>query len=63
MKVFLKVYKDRHGQIALTIEDENGGYKLAGNKFDGTAIPLLTVRLDSDDKAHILSYLNKIEDK
>lgn len=59
--VTLAVYRDGWtGRLQLAIEDESGGYRLAGPKFNGSGEKVLERVLDEHDAARIRSYLDQI---
>jgi hypothetical protein len=50
--IFISV--DRCGPfIQVSIEDEHGGYRIAGPKYDGTSIPMLRRELSARDAEEI----------
>ena len=58
--VYLSVDRDRlTGGIQLSINDENGGYRLAGPKYCGASVTLLTCVLNERDIAELSSYLRR----
>lgn len=55
----LSIYKDGWtGGIQLSIGDKNGGYRIAGPKFNGSGKPLLEHRLTERDAKEIRYYLD-----
>lgn len=55
----LSIYKDGlTGGIQLSIGDKNGGYRIAGPKFNGSGKPLLEHRLTERDAKEIRYYLD-----
>jgi hypothetical protein len=62
--ISINVYKDGlTGQMQLSIDDQDGGYRLHGPKFNGSSSkPVLSCPLDSMSKiAEIRRYLNEAE--
>lgn len=54
----IEVYQDGWTKgFQLCIGDENGGYRIAGPKFNGSGKLLLSKTLDERDKKEILSYI------
>jgi hypothetical protein len=57
----IEVYEDGWtGGLQLSIGDENGGYRLAGPKFNGSGKCLLSKTLDARDVEEIRSYIDKV---
>lgn len=56
----LSIYKDGWtGGIQLSIGDKNGGYRIAGPKFNGSGKPILEYRLTDRDAKEIRYYLDR----
>lgn len=57
--VFFEVDKDGWtGGIQLCIADDNGGYRLAGPKYNGSSKSLLRRKINERDAAEIRRYLD-----
>ena len=53
--VYLSVDRDKlTGGIQLSIDDENGGYRIAGPKYCGMSVSLLEHHLDARDIAELV---------
>lgn len=60
MKTFLAVSRDGWtGQLQLSIEDENGGFRLKGPKFNGSSETLLKAEIDERSAERIRQYLDQ----
>ena len=58
--VYLSVDRDKlTGGIQLSIDDENGGYRIAGPKYCGMSVSLIEHHLDERDVAELSAYLRK----
>ena len=62
MVIKIEVYKDGWtNKLQVCIGDENGGYRLAGPKFNGSGKLLVSQELDKIDAEKIRNYLDKIQ--
>ena len=60
--VSINVYKDGWtGALQLSIDDEDGGRRLAGPKFNGSSTCILSKALSKDDVYEIRQYLKKVK--
>lgn len=60
MAVYLEVTKDGWTKgIQLSINDGNGGYRIAGPKFNGSSTTLLKRVLDERDCRELEAYIAK----
>lgn len=60
MKIFITVDQRSDGALQIGIGDENGGYRIAGPKYDGTGRTLLKHELTVTDGDEIKRYLRAI---
>lgn len=61
MSVYLTVCQDMQSDgLQISIDTENGGYRLAGPKFAGMSKVLLVHKLTKRDAEEIRSYLKKM---
>lgn len=60
MSVELCVYETPEGALQLSIEEDGGGYRLAGPKFDGRSTLRLKRTLAVEDIDVILRYLGPV---
>lgn len=58
---FICVDRDKlTGSLQLSIDDESGGYRLAGPKYCGHSVRLLTYVIDEAAVHEIRDYLRKV---
>jgi len=56
----INVYQDGlTGKAQLSIDDDDGGYRLAGAKFSGSSRPVLSHTLTLESISEIRAYLNR----
>ena len=60
MGIFISVDQRSDGAVQVSISDENGGYRIAGAKYDGTGKTLLKRELTASDANEIKRYLRAI---
>ena len=60
MAVYISVYRDGlTGGVQLSIDDEDGGFRLAGPKFSGNSSPLIRCELDLRTCNELEHYISK----
>lgn len=62
MTITLSIDRDKlTGGTQISINDDNGGYRIAGPKYCGMSENIKTVTLTKRDVAEIRSYLRKVK--
>jgi hypothetical protein len=59
-KVFLTVDQTPEGRFQLSIGNENGGYRIAGPKFDGRSKTIMRHEIRPRDVSEIGQYLDLV---
>lgn len=54
----INVWNNRYG-LQLAVEDDTGGYRIAGPKFDGTGKKVLGHEVTDRDAKEIRAYLDR----
>ncbi len=61
MAVYLSVDIRDDGAVQLSIWDDDGGYRIAGPKYDGKGRTVLKRSITLRDRDEILSYLRRVK--
>jgi hypothetical protein len=59
-EIYMTIDQREDGSLQLSIEGDDGGYRIAGPKYAGTSKPLLRHELTRKDVQEIRSYLRRV---
>lgn len=59
-KIFFSIDERSDGLIQLAINDEKGGYRICGPKYDGTGRTIRRHELTARDVAELRDYLDRV---
>lgn len=58
MGLYLTAGRNGAGQPQMSIDDDDGGYRLAGGHYDGSGTILISAKIDARSAAEIRQYLD-----
>lgn len=59
-KIYLSIDQTPEGALQLSVNDENGGYRIFGPKYDGRSKPIRKHEITERDVSEIGSYLIRV---